>query len=101
MTFDLAQHQRERIRVLERENNGLQLENARLVIALAAYIDRMYWREKIQALTQDEFMAELATTLPSRPEGVSVREVGSPPKSPSGRRTSVVTSVSATNHNGG
>jgi hypothetical protein len=101
MTFDLAQHQRERIRVLERENNGLQLENAKLVIALAAYIDRSYWKHKIEAMSQDEFMAELATTIPSRPEGVSVREVGSPPKSPSGRRLPVVGSDTATNHNGG
>jgi hypothetical protein len=97
--FDLAAHQRERIRALERDNHGLEQLRDHLIRTLANIIEAYEAKLEIQALTQDEFMRELqleSDSFHSRPEG-HLELVGSRSKSPSGRTPPRVELVSASN----
>lgn len=64
MSFDLAAHQRERIRGLERENAGLKLCLELTIWEMAELIALTYWQGKVDAMSQDEFMRELADAFP-------------------------------------
>jgi hypothetical protein len=72
LMFDLAAHQRERIRTLEQENAGLSALRDHLIRVLAETIAALDARAQVAAMSQDEFMRELqleSDKFTSRPVG--------------------------------